>query len=478
MLGSIIGDIVGSVYEFNNIKTKDFLLFGPKNNFTDDSIMTVAVTDWLLRDSTFSHKALEESMIWFAYEYPCPMGGYGGMFADWIENPQGRVSETIGSNGKSQPVIFCDRKPYNSCGNGSAMRVSSVGWMFDTLQRTLEIAERSASITHNHPEGIKGAQATAQCIFMARHGASKRSIAQAVEARFGYDLSMTVAQLQRRYSWEGIDGKGNGGLCQESVPQAIICALEADDYEDALRNAVSIGGDSDTIGCITGAIAEALFGIPVEIYEAGFSYLPDEFAEIVRQFESKYGSGLLKEGEEVKPCSQPIFTPDHFAKFKDVQSRPECIESLRSWAIDYSERRRSGENVSLHGIHQLRHWDHVYENGMALIDEGVDFLVVAAFAYVHDLWRNNDNSDPNHGPRAAEHLPAFRDDVFSWMTDEQFALLLEACRVHTLGVATHNATIDACMDADKLDLPRVGIQPDPRKMCTPKGVVLAESLKQ
>lgn len=293
MLGSIIGDIVGSVYEFDNIKSKDFPLFGENNDFTDDSIMTVAVTDWLLRDSSFSHKELEDSMVWLADEYRCPMGGYGSMFAEWLELSECDVVATVDGEGRRKQTMVIRRRPYGSCGNGSAMRVCPVGWMFDSLEQTLQVAERSAAITHNHPEGIKGAQATAMCILMARQGAGRREMARAVEERFGYDLSMTVEELQRRYSWRGIDGKGNGGLCQESVPQAIICALEGVSYEDAVRNAISIGGDSDTIGCITGGIAEALYGIPRHIYEKGLRYLPEEFVRIVKDFEGRYGCGQI-----------------------------------------------------------------------------------------------------------------------------------------------------------------------------------------
>lgn len=308
MIGSIIGDIVGSVYEFHNIKTKEFPFFGSRANFTDDSIMTIAVADWLLRDPTFSHQALEESMIWFAREYPCPMGGYGGMFARWIEHPEGRVETHVDGQGKQHSVLISERKPYGSCGNGSAMRVSAVGWMFDTLGQTLEVAAQSASITHNHPEGIKGAQATALSIFLARRGTSKQEISAEVEERFGYDLSMSVEELQHRYSWKGIDCQGDGGLCQDSVPQALICALKATDYEDAVRNAVSIGGDSDTIACITGAVAEALYGIPSDIREKGLSYLPEEFVEIVTCFESKYGAGKTVSAQ---PQRRPDYTPDH-----------------------------------------------------------------------------------------------------------------------------------------------------------------------
>ena len=149
----------------------------------------------------------------------------------------------------------------------------------------------SAECTHNHPEGIKGAQATALCIYLAREGASIDGIRKRIEKVFGYDLSMSVDEIRPRYSWRGLDDAGNGGTCQGSVPQAIICALDATDFEDAVRNAISIGGDSDTIGCITGGITEALYGIPDDIRQKGMSYLPQDLKKVVEEFEKKYGCG-------------------------------------------------------------------------------------------------------------------------------------------------------------------------------------------
>lgn len=266
MLGSIIGDIVGSIYEFRNIKTKDFEFFQKGMEFTDDSILTFATADWLLHGGKIG-----DYYFRYATEYPCPMGSYGSSFLDWVELAGMGIM-----------------KPYNSCGNGSSMRIGPIGWAFDTKEEVLAAAKTSAECTHNHPEGIKGAQATALCILMARQGASKEEIRKTIEKEFCYDLSMTVEELQKRYSWRGVDGKGNGAICQDSVPQAIICALTATDFEDAIRNAISIGGDSDTIGCICGSIAEALYGIPEEIREKGMSYLPEVLRSLLVTFEHQH----------------------------------------------------------------------------------------------------------------------------------------------------------------------------------------------
>lgn len=267
MLGSIVGDIVGSIYEFANIKTKDFEFFQPEMERTDDSILCIATADWLLHGGEVSHYYSR-----YALEYPYPMGGYGGMFKAW--------SSKVARQGIHEP--------YNSCGNGSAMRIAPVGWAFETEREVLAAAEVSASCTHNHPEGIKGAQATALCIFLARQGHTASDIRARIERDFGYDLSMSVKELQRRYSWQGIDGQGDGGICQDSVPQAIICVLQAKDFEDAIRNAISIGGDSDTIGCIAGGIAEALYGIPEPIKEQAWTYLDETEGRTVRSFIQKY----------------------------------------------------------------------------------------------------------------------------------------------------------------------------------------------
>ena len=273
MLGAIIGDIVGSIYEFSNIKRKDFPLFGKYCDFTDDSILTVATADWLLHGGDVAKYYSN-----YAADNDCPMGGYGSGFRRWI----------------TRTIVEGDFSPYYSCGNGSAMRVGPVGWLsskipFLTESLILNKAKESAECTHNHPEGIKGAQATALCIYLARKGVVTDDIRRRIEKDYNYDLSMSVEELRPRYSWKGLDEAGNGGTCQGSVPQAIICALDASDFEDAIRNAISIGGDSDTIGCITGGIAEALYGIPEDIREKGMSYLPKELKVIVEKFELKYG---------------------------------------------------------------------------------------------------------------------------------------------------------------------------------------------
>ncbi|MBR4219017.1 MAG: ADP-ribosylglycohydrolase family protein [Bacteroidales bacterium] len=262
MIGAIIGDIVGSIYEFDNIKTKEFEFFDDRMEYTDDSILTIATADWLLNGGYAGSYYLR-----YANDYPHPMGSYGTGFVNWVHRANRGIAE-----------------PYNSCGNGSAMRVSPVGWAFASEQATLDAAKRSSECTHNHPEGIKGAQATALCIYLARHGASPEDIKQRIEKDFGYDLSLTVDEIRPRYSWSGLDHAGNGGTCQGSVPQAIACALQAVGFEDAVRNAISIGGDSDTIGCITGGIAQALFGVPQWMQDKALAMLPQQLRNVVTQF--------------------------------------------------------------------------------------------------------------------------------------------------------------------------------------------------
>lgn len=270
MIGAIIGDIVGSIYEFDNIKRKNFEFFDDRMEFTDDSILTIATADWLLNGGDSGAYYLR-----YANAYPHPKGSYGSGFVGWVHRANRGMME-----------------PYNSCGNGSAMRVSPVGWAFDSEEATIEAARRSAECTHNHPEGIKGAQATALCIYLARHGATVEDIRRRIEQDYGYDLSMTVDEIRPRYSWSGLDGAEDGGTCQGSVPQAIVCALEATDFEDAVRNAISIGGDSDTIGCITGGIAQALYGVPQWMRAKAMSLLPEELRAVVGRFvETMTGAG-------------------------------------------------------------------------------------------------------------------------------------------------------------------------------------------
>lgn len=257
MLGAIIGDTIGSVFEFHNTKDYDFTLFSSESNFTDDSIMSMAIAQWLIIDLNHSYKTLEEMMVKFAKEYPCPKGGYGGGFHHWLFNSPG------------------GRRPYRSWGNGSAMRCSAVGWFFETLSETERVAKISAEITHNHPEGIKGAQATSAAIWMARNGKDKFEIKDYIQRTYGYNLERSWKELHETYNWDS--------SCQGTVPEAIICFIESTDFEDAIRKAVSIGGDSDTLACITGGIAEAFYQIiPEDMILKTIKQLPDTFLGIIQ----------------------------------------------------------------------------------------------------------------------------------------------------------------------------------------------------
>jgi ADP-ribosylglycohydrolase len=253
MIGAILGDIVGSVYEFNNIKTKDFPLFSPKAQFTDDTVLTIATASALLADDWFT-KSYQSFFL--AY----PGRGYGHHFMLW---------------GNSE-----DPEPYDSWGNGSAMRVSPIGFSFETLEETLEIAASSAACTHNHPEGIKGAQATASAIFLARSGKSKEEIKTYIHATFAYDLDRTIDDIRPKYEYDV--------SCQGSVPEAIVSFLDSDSFEDCIRNAISLGGDSDTIACIAGGIAEAFYGLPEFLENEALTYLNDNMRSVVQEFHQRY----------------------------------------------------------------------------------------------------------------------------------------------------------------------------------------------
>lgn len=274
MLGAIIGDTVGSVYEFHNIKTTDFPLFDPRSNYTDDSIMTMAVADWLLNDPQHGMDTLEASFLSFAKKYPCPMGGYGGGFHRWLFHP-----EQLAAYDEDGNHAIGKRHPYNSFGNGAAMRCSANGWMFDTLEETERVAGLSAAITHSHPEGIKGAQSTAAAIFMARNGKSKEEIKEYISTKYGYNLNRTCDEIRPVYDWDS--------SCQGTVPEAMVAFFDSTDFESAIRLAVSLGGDSDTLACITGGIAEAFYkDIPDDIALKIWSLLPENFKAIFRKMET------------------------------------------------------------------------------------------------------------------------------------------------------------------------------------------------
>ena len=290
--------MVGSVYEFDNIKTTDFPFFSQRSIYTDDSIMTVAVAEWLLTDNQHTHETLEKIMVRYADAFPFPEGGYGGSFAQWLFQPESLVDCKTGK-------VAGKRVPYNSWGNGAAMRASAVGWKFCTLEETERVAALSASITHDHPEGIKGAQATAAAIFLARTGKSKQEIKDYIEKRFGYDLGTHTDELRKTYGWED--------SCQGTVPPAIRAFLDSNDFESAVRIAVSLGGDSDTLACITGGIAEAYYGeIPREIFNAAMDRLPESFLYVLKVFEqgSFYGEKTARAEDECGLTSRR-YTPEN-----------------------------------------------------------------------------------------------------------------------------------------------------------------------
>ena len=285
MLGAIIGDTVGSVYEFHNTKDYDFTLFNAESGYTDDSVMTMAVARWLLTDPERTYQKLEDTMVEFAEHCPCPMGGYGTGFYFWLFHPEG-LYPFDDQYGASPYESATGRHPYGSWGNGSAMRASAVGWFFDSLEETERVAAVSAAVTHNHPEGIKGAQATAAAIFLARNGKTKDEIRDYVEKTYGYDLHKTWEYWHPIYDWED--------SCQGTVPQAMIAFLDSTDFEDAIRKAVSLGGDSDTLACITGGIAEAFYReIPKEMADRVRALLPQEFADILSEMQARTPYGTI-----------------------------------------------------------------------------------------------------------------------------------------------------------------------------------------
>ena len=262
MKGAIIGDIVGSIYEWHNIKTKDFPLFAPNCFFTDDSIMTMAVGRAFMNskgEADFPEELVYQMRL-FGHMYP--HGGYGGRFKKWLREEEPH--------------------PYNSFGNGAAMRCSPAGLIASSLEEAEELGQRTAEVTHNHPEGIKGAEATASAIFLARTGSSKSEIKAYIESNFHYDLSRTCDEIRPTYR--------HVESCQETVPEAITAFLEGDSFEDVIRTAVSLGGDCDTLTAIAGSIAEGFYGVPEELKQQCRERLPEDLRKVLRRFEEKLHS--------------------------------------------------------------------------------------------------------------------------------------------------------------------------------------------
>ena len=254
MLGALVGDIVGSVYEFANTKSTDFELFTPWSSYTDDSVMTLAVAKWLVEDEAHTIHYLIYCMQELGNRYP--NAGYGGNFGWWLRQD--------------------DPKPYNSWGNGAGMRVSPVGLYAKTLDEALALAAITASVSHNHPEGVKGAQAVASCVFLAKEGKTKTEIKAYVQNTFGYNLNRKIAEIRPRYGFDV--------SCQGSVPESIIAFLEGNSFEEVLRLAISLGGDSDTIGAMAGAIAACVYPIPDDIEKRCDAILTEDLRKIKDRF--------------------------------------------------------------------------------------------------------------------------------------------------------------------------------------------------
>jgi len=254
MIGALAGDIIGSVYEWDNIKTKEFELFSGKCHFTDDSVLTIALADTILTGTPYVDN-LKKFYNWY------PHRGYGCNFDEWAQS--------------------ASLEAYNSWGNGAAMRISPVGFAYDNLETVLQKAKEFTEITHNHPEGIKGGQATAVAIFLARTGKSKAEIKNTIEAWFGYDLSKHVDEIRPTYSFD-VSSRG-------TVPQAIRAFIDSSDFEDAIRTAVSLGGDTDTLTCITGGIAQAFYkGVPGAIQSKVYETLDARLGTITKAFMEKF----------------------------------------------------------------------------------------------------------------------------------------------------------------------------------------------
>lgn len=304
MYGAILGDMVGAPYEFDRgDKTKDFEFWNHRCHFTDDSVMSIAVADALLRVGLDGSEnevktALVDAMQDWGHRYP--HAGYGGRFAGWLHSS--------------------DPQPYNSWGNGSAMRVSSVGWLYDGMERTREVARWTAEVTHNHPEGIKGAEATAAAIFMARNGASKDEIRTYIIEQFGYDLSRSCDEIRPTYH--------HVESCQQTVPEAITAFLEGEDFEDVIRTAISLGGDCDTLTCIAGGIAEAFYGIPLIMEAEVKSRLREDMLRILEQFDEMRGRGSVASDDRMKWNCRIEEAISDFHKKTDKENLSAVMEAL------------------------------------------------------------------------------------------------------------------------------------------------------
>ena len=293
MFGAVFGDVVGSPYEFDRgNKSKEFEMFNPECKFTDDTVMTVAVAEALLdagKEATAEEISakVEESMRRWGRKYI--NAGYGAKFIRWLmlDNPG----------------------PYGSFGNGSAMRISAAGWLYDTIERTREAARATAVVSHNHPEGIKGAEATAVAIYLAKTGSNILEIRDYINNHY-YPMDFKLDDIRESYKFNE--------TCQETVPQAIEAFLESNSFEDAIRNAISLGGDSDTLAAITGGIAEAYYGIPTDIRKLALTFLDEQLLKLLIEFENKYQPSLEKGSVKIKSSNREIKTNSRSAMIKSA----------------------------------------------------------------------------------------------------------------------------------------------------------------
>ena len=310
MLGAILGDIIGSPYEFDRgNKSKEFELFHPSCEYTDDTVMTIAIADALLRAGNSASNEYIRSCVIFSmrsWGKKYPNAGYGSSFIRWV------LSDT-------------EPKPYGSYGNGSAMRVSSAGWLYKTLDKTRRVARITAEVTHNHPEGIKGAEAVASAIYLARTGKTKEEIKNYIVTEFGYDLSRTCDEIRPNYY--------HVESCQQTVPEAITAFLEGESFEDVIRTAVSLGGDCDTLTCIAASIAEAYYGIEDDFMHEVFGYLPSDMKEVLERFLSTKNKTTFKAertwgNEQIKrSLHQHIFSRSKMSIIHFIHVMKKRIES-------------------------------------------------------------------------------------------------------------------------------------------------------
>ena len=309
MYGAILGDIIGSPYEFDRgNQTKEFPLFIATSCFTDDTVMTIAVADALMNAKGQSDEKIKEELIrsMRSWGIRYPDAGYGGLFYRWLRSR--------------------DPKPYGSFGNGSAMRVSSAGWLYETMEETRHAARLTAEVTHNHPEGIKGAEATASAIFLARNGSSKEEIKEYITTEFGYDLSRTCDEIR--------PGHHHDETCQKTIPEAVTAFLEGSSFEDVIRTAVSLGGDCDTLACIAGGIADAFYGISIALEAECMSRLPDDMNQVIERFNTARGRAPLA-AKELQNGNAVI--ENAIAAFRANRTRDTLLAVLESIRIRMHE---------------------------------------------------------------------------------------------------------------------------------------------